>query len=316
MPRFLPILLFTFLLLPNLFAMQLPPTTLTSEVNHLLSSAQISSKLDHILSSASINLPSLSSVVGTPQEAAHQIITQAQKARIAIASHVISHPHPADAPSAVEHARKLQDELMNRVQFHLNSELDGVVKNGGKIEDLEWGLHRGFASGVVESKHPMFTQRVLKPERPGDKVEGGWMEKVKAVLSKLNAAAAIRRFRVRRVLRKISSPTAPASSAQSEGLRNVDQLRAKLSAITALKATQAETAAADAKDAAAAERIENAFPIQSKLVLQKLEQEPMKIIRVKIPEPWDGSKKQWVRTFNRHRPIREDWNSIPIPGMA
>jgi len=175
---------------------------------------------------------------------------------------------------------------------------------------LELGLYRGFATGVVESK------RVLKPERI---VAGkGRMERVKAVLAKLNAVAAIRRFRIRRILRNTSTRGPPEVASNSESPRDVDQLRARLSAITAIKATQSAAAAAEAREAAAARKIENAMPIQSNLVLKKPIVEQPKMVSKKKPEPWDGTRaeKKWVHTYNRNRSRMEDWNSIPIPGMA
>lgn len=299
-------LIFTTLLLSTLLALSLPPVPLSSE-------------LGHILSAAEIQLPSFSSLIGNAKEvkqAAHELITQTQKARIAIASHVLSASHPAEAPSAVKHARKLQDEFMDLVQQLLHSQLDQVRKSGGKVEDLEWELHRGFATGVVKSKLPAFTQSVLKPEKTT--TGKGRMEKVKAALENLNPVAAIRRFRIRRVLRKMSStPASPSISPTENPIpRNVDQLRATLSSMTALHSIQSSTAAADAKDAAAAQKIESTLPIQSNVVLEKSLKKPAKMVKNKKVEPWDEpwTGGRWTRTYQKNRV--DDWSDIPIPGMA
>ncbi|CCF49530.1 hypothetical protein NDA11_001576 [Ustilago hordei] len=301
-------LIFTTLLLSTLLAPSLPPIPLSSELNGILSASKI-------------ELPSFSPLIGNAKEvkqAAHELITQTQKARIAIASHVLSASHPAEAPSAVKHARKLQDEFMDHVQQHLNSQLDQVRKSGGKVEDLEWELHRGFATGVVESKPPAFTQSVLKPEKTT--TDKGRMEKVKAALENLNPVAAIRRFRIRRVLRKMSSTPASPSIPPTENPipRNVDQLRATLSSMTALRSIQSSSAAADAKDAAAAQKIESTLPIQSNVVLEEPLKKPAKMVKNKKKvEPWDeiwiGGK--WTSTYNQRNRV-DDWSDIPIPGMA
>ncbi|KAJ1018611.1 hypothetical protein NDA13_006302 [Ustilago tritici] len=301
-------LLFTTLLLSTLLALPLPlpPTPLSSE-------------LGRILSAAEIELPPLSLIDDAKEvkQAAHELITQTQKARIAIASHVLSTPHPAEAPSAVEHARKLQDELMDHVQRHLHSQLDQVRNSGGKVEDLEWELRRGFATGVVESKPPAFTQSVLKPEMMT--TGKGRMEKAKAALENLNPVAAIRRFRIRRVLRKMSStPVSPSILPTENPIpRNVDQLRVRLSSIAALRSIQSSLAAADAMDAAAAQKIESTMPIQSDVVLEKALKKPAKMVKEEKVEPWDETLTgwKWTRTYNQ-KSREDDWSDIPIPGMA
>ena len=300
-------LIFTTLLLSTLLALPLPPTPLSSE-------------LDRILSAAKIELPSFLSLTDDAQEgeqAAHGLITQTQKARIAIASHVLSAPHPAEAPSAVEHARKLQDELMDQVQRDLYSQLDQVSNSGGKVEDLELKLYRGFATGVVESKLPAFTQSVLKPEMMTTGKRK--MEKVKAALENLNPVAAIRRFGIRRVLRKMSStPVSPSILPTENPIpRNVDQLAVRLSSIVALRKTQSSSAAADAKYAAAAQKIESTMPIQSNVVLEKALKKPAKMVKEEKVEPWDETLTEWkwTHTYNQRSRV-DDWSDIPIPGMA
>ena len=295
-------------------------------------------ELDHILQAAGIELPSPIDSARA-RDHARELVAMAQKARIAIAAHVIDASPTTAIDSVSIRAKKLQDELMNRIQSHLSAQLDYV----GNSEVMEWDLHRGFRDGVAETKGAWFMERVLRPEkfeavRRGTQ-DAGYRERIQIGLSRimgvlrdLNPVAAIRRWRIRRLLNKLSTQPAHPSTPPPSGIaeastsnpapQNMDQLRARLSAITALKSTQLRAARADAHDASAASLIESAPVIQSDVLLDRTQDKKLKEQKAspkmtyKRRPGWDGARAQrkWVHALNRGPAL--DWTNVPIPGMA
>lgn len=347
-----------FALLPGLLALQLPPSSSITTAEPLAASAP--TQLDHILRSADISLPSLSSILGpdeaTIQSQARNLVTETQRARVAIASHIVDNRsaftrakhHPLSAPSrsrdsALTEAEKLQDELMARIRSRFTTLLND---NLGRVGAVEWQLHRGLRQGVADTSNQLgikFDDKILNPDKfhplatfDGERLDNRerlslLFRRLKRFLKQIDPFAAIRRYRIRRLLSRLSdhhnassaSPsTAAFPSLQNSSPKNVDQLRAQLSAITALKAVQSHTAAADAKDAHAAQKLENAPILQSDLVLDKVELPPKKMMEVKKTSKGlpggDGTRapRRWVYAFNQQGPPLMDWSNVPIPGMA
>ena len=305
---------------------------------------QASTELDAILHAAHIEFAPLTHT--TAYDAARSLVTNTQRARIAIAHHVVTTTPLGQADLAMTlRAQDLQIELMRRVQSHLSTQLDQQTG----IEGMEWDLHRGFRDGLYEAEEKQFTKNVLQPYRFAEVEEVAedvrWTEKlvymlkrIRAGLRDLNPVAAWRRWKMHRLIEKLSTP--PPSSPLpplSPGLSpvpsnpppwNLPHLRARLSAITTLKSTQSRSAAADAHDASAAARVENAV-IHSDLVLDKLriEQEAQlqKMQHKKIkhrPSETNGYRapRTWTYTYNRHVTNHvEDWSKLAelaVPASA
>lgn len=287
------------ILFPAALALRLP-TSLSTEV---------STELDRILQAERIELPDLWKDDDL-QTSAKGLITAAQRARVAIASHVIQSPFSSlSSQESVERAAKLQDELSERIQSHVIHHLDQINELHG---ESEWAIHRGLQAGVAESKGRKFTDRILRPVSPPT-ADNTLLSRVKSVWEQIDPFAAIRRWRIRRLLRKLSSPTSS----------NLDRLRARLSAVTAQKSVMAQTAAAAAEDEEAARRIEDAPVIHSNVVLDKIameaEEKAQRMAIKKKPRPMSGAtagrfEPQWAKTLNRGPKV--DWSNVPIPGMA
>ncbi|GAC94747.1 myosin heavy chain [Pseudozyma hubeiensis SY62] len=285
-------------------------------------SVQTSHPLEEILKAAHIELSELKDDA-LAQDAARSLIVDAQKARIAIAKHAIE--SGTQAGSALVSAKKLQDELMERVQSHLVAQLDQRERLG----EIEWKLHRGFKEGVVEANDDFFTDQLLRPEKylPSEKrlpQDADLMERlsfllirIRALLKDIDPVAAFRRWKIRRLLKKLSTtqtgiPALPPSverpPASNPAPWNMAQLRARLSSITALRSTQSQTAAAEARDASAADLIDNAPAIRSEVVLKKPRSKAKSISRKDAkykPLPGgDGTKadRKWIKTYRRVGP--------------
>jgi hypothetical protein len=296
-------------------------------------------ELEQVLREAQIDFPLLELSHTAPsgvRTSANELMASVQRARIAIAQHVSGIRHGADE-SAVDHARRLQEELMRRVETHYSAQLQGVA-----VDKVEWQLHRGLADGVSASKQPHFVQNILRPApelseliRAQDETRFGFeLRRLQAVLKRINPVSAYKRWKTRRLLAQISS--APVKKAQvgtkaQSGTKsqvgtngsptpwNIDLLRARLSSITALRSTQVASEASLAEAEAAAQRLETVAPIKSDLKLDKpplpKKTKPKKIKTIKRPG-WDGVKapRRWAKTMHRVAPV-DSWDDIPIPGM-
>ncbi|KAJ9475759.1 Myosin heavy chain [Pseudozyma hubeiensis] len=296
---------------------------------------QTSQTLEKILKASHIELSELKDDA-LAQDAAKSLIVNAQKARIAIAKDVIESESQA-GPSLVR-TKRLQDELMERVQSHLVAQLDRKESLG----EIEWKLHRGFIEGVVEANGDLFTDQFLRPEKylPSEKKLSqdadvkdrlrSLLVRIRALLKGIDPVAAFRRWKIRRLLKKLS--TAPTGvltmpspmerfPASDPAPWNMEQLRARLSSITALRSTQSQTAAAEARDASAADLIDNAPPIRSDVVLKKARFKAMsmpKAAKYMPPPGSDGTKadRKWIKTYRRVGPPPPEWNDATVPGVA
>ncbi len=291
-------------------------------------------ELEQVLQKAQIEFPLLELSHTAPsgvRTSANELMASVQRARIAIAQHVTSIRHGADG-SAVDHARRLQDELMRRVETHYSAQLQGAA-----VDKVEWQLHRGLADGVSASKQPHFVQNILRPApelseliRAQDETRFSFeLRRLQAVLKRINPVSAYKRWRTRRLLAQISSEPgkkvqvgAKAQVGMNGGPTpwNIDMLRARLSSITALRSTQVASEASLAEAEAAAQRIETAAPIKSDLKLDKpplpKKTKAKKMKTIKLPG-WDGVKapRRWAKTMHRVAPV-DSWDDIPIPGMT
>lgn len=286
--------------------------------------------LDRILSLSDIEFPGFTDAVAehpAMQERARELMVATQKARTAIAAHIVDSSLPHKLAKA--RANALQAELMKRVQTHFAAQLSGLEK----VEDFEWDLHRGLTDGAVETNKrnkrlPERGQRLARvPTRsdvhPDDTATiGDRQSGFRKMLSQLNLIRALRRWKIQRLLSKLSRPsTVAAGNSQvmaDAGPQNMEQLRASLSSLTATKSSQSRTAAAESRDAAAADRIANAPLILSDVNLDLVRPKQRKKAVPKMPEKlpgWDGTPepRRWADKFDKGP--EDSWTNMPIPGM-